>query len=282
MQWGQIKTVFIISFLVLDIFLLQQFLDKRNTDMAFISEPTLEESLQAEEIDYSQIPKESTEVSYITARRHQFTKEELESLGNQSIVIANGETIFSELDEPLPIKEGEGMKESLERMKANMAYGDQYVFWSWNKNEDRNVMILFQQYDDKPVYYNGGGLILLLLNEDNEVLYYVQTMLDDIQTENKEQEVQPLKAIESLYHNNMLNSGDQITKMELGYFTLIPLDNGIQVFSPTWKVNINDQKSFYVNAIEGQIIETDETTFIDEMLEKYLIKIDSTSWSEEE
>lgn len=37
-----------------------------------------------------------------------------------------------------------------------------------------------------------------------------------------------------------------------------------------------------MNAIEGQIIETDETTFIDEMLEKYLIKIDSSSWSEEE
>ncbi|MBO8155660.1 MAG: two-component system regulatory protein YycI [Bacillaceae bacterium] len=283
MQWSQIKTVFIISFLILDIFLLQQFLDKRNnTEMAFLSEPTLEESLQAEEIDFSQVPNETEKVSYITAKRHQFTKKELEDLKNQSIVIINGETVFSELNEPIPINEEEGIKGAIDKIKANIAFSDQYAFWTWKKSERLNAIVFFQQYDGHPVYYNEGGMLLLLLNDDNEIIFYAQTLLDDIKSENKEQEIQPLKAVESLYHSNKLYSGDKISSMELGYFTLVPLANGVQVFSPTWKININGNNNFYVNAIEGQIIETDENTFIEQTIENLIIKIESTSWSEEE
>ena len=68
--------------------------------------------------------------------------------------------------------------------------------------------------------------------------------------------IQPIKAIETLYTKaDVLQPKSKITKVELGYYTLVPLMDTTQVLNPAWRFVINDKESLYVSAFEGKIIE---------------------------
>jgi regulatory protein YycI of two-component signal transduction system YycFG len=84
---------------------------------------------------------------------------------------------------------------------------------------------------------------------------YEQTFLEDMEKEpTKEEILPPLKAIETLHQKGMLKSKSKITKVELGYSTLIQLAAS-QVLAPTWRFEVNGKESLFVNAFEGQIIQ---------------------------
>src|SRR5699024_9741688 len=78
--------------------------------------------------------------------------------------------------------------------------------------------------------------------------------------------IKPIKAIETLYKANELRSGDEITRVDIGFHTRVPLANGVQVFVPTWKVQVNNEQDYFVNAIEGFVFSGDENEFIGDVL----------------
>lgn len=63
----------------------------------------------------------------------------------------------------------------------------------------------------------------------------------------------PLKAIETLHQNGILKPKSNVTKVELGYSTLVQL-TASQVLAPTWRIVVNGKDNLFVNAFEGQII----------------------------
>ncbi|MDY0394694.1 two-component system regulatory protein YycI [Virgibacillus halophilus] len=73
-----------------------------------------------------------------------------------------------------------------------------------------------------------------------------------------------MDAVGKLYENNQLNSGDEVSEIKIGYHTVVPLTNGVQVFAPTWKLTVNDKRSYFVNAIEGVVISKDDVSFLGE------------------
>ena len=80
MQWGQIKTLLILSFLILDIYLFAQVLEKKEqADLTILEqEPsTIEEQLSAESITIEELPEEIEEETYISVHQKLFTDEEL-------------------------------------------------------------------------------------------------------------------------------------------------------------------------------------------------------------
>lgn len=284
MQWSQIKTLFIICFLILDIFLFDQFWEKLNQkQLEFITESTINEQLDAEDITISaDLPKAGKE-AYISARRHQFSDEDKErlktELKGQSIVIVQGDLILSKFNKPIPINEDSTIDDVISIVKNNILLSEKYEFWGWNK--ELNTLLFFQRYQDHPIYFNEGGMLFVTLNEKHEVVQYAQTLLDEIKIQGEKQELfKPIQAIETLYNRNQLYSGDNITHMELGYHTLVPLANGVQVFAPTWKVTINDNKNFFVNAIEGQVIPSDEESFVNKTSQHLVEQLEQTTgWS---
>jgi regulatory protein YycI of two-component signal transduction system YycFG len=60
--------------------------------------------------------------------------------------------------------------------------------------------------------------------------------------------------LETLHQKGDLLPKSKITKVELGYSTLIQLAAS-QALAPTWRFVVDDKESLYVNALEGQIIE---------------------------
>ena len=105
------------------------------------------------------------------------------------------------------------------------------------------------------MYKNINGMITFKLDEDNQIVSYEQTFLEEMEKLTAKEEIlQPLKAIETLHQKGMLKSKSKITRIELGYSTLIQLAAS-QVLAPTWRFEVDGKESLFVNAFEGQIIQ---------------------------
>ncbi|MDI3410467.1 hypothetical protein QKW52_09300 [Bacillus sonorensis] len=70
MEWNRTKTIFIIVFLILDIFLAFQYLDKRRINQfPILEKSTLQEDMKADHITYNNLSKESQKGSSISAQK---------------------------------------------------------------------------------------------------------------------------------------------------------------------------------------------------------------------
>lgn len=280
MHWGQIKTLLIFSFLILDVYLFVQFLDKKEVaDIGIIEhEPSsIEDRLKEESIVMGDLPQQVNEESYISVKQHLFTEGELEKeedIVDQDTVILNKNTIISTLDKPVSLPKRD-TPANLNNLLQSIAYhADDYTFW--RKNEKMNVLVYFQNKLDRPVYYNQKGYVLLFLNDEDEVTHYAQMMLGEEETlEDKRTLIEPIRAIETLYNTNELNTGDHITKVDLGYHTRVPFESDVQVFAPIWKISVNDEKHYFVNAIEGFTFSTNEEEYLKEIMKDMMQKLDA-------
>jgi regulatory protein YycI of two-component signal transduction system YycFG len=254
MDWSKIKTIFIISFLILDIYLMYQFLIIRDANKyKFLSEVSLEDNLKTNEIDFVELPKENVKDRYLSAKPKEFTKDELAILKGQTITIVDGTVVQSIVTNPIALSTSFDPLEAQSFLNSYVLYGDQYGFWEWN--EVSKTITFFQKYDNKMVYENMNGKVILYLNNNFQIVSYSQTYLMSIEDLTEKEEVlSALKAIETLYQKGVLKPKSKITSVELGYSTLIQLAAS-QVLTPTWHFVVEGTEHLYVNAFEGQIIQ---------------------------
>jgi regulatory protein YycI of two-component signal transduction system YycFG len=255
MDWSKIKTIFILTFLILDVYLLFQFMKVRDANKyEVISEASFEEKLKTYEIEYVDLPKDPIKAQYISAKPKVFTKEDADKLKGQTFVLkGTGTTLFATLEKPLPLSTKFEPAELSTFFKDSVLFGDDYQFGE--KSEKDKTITYFQQTSNSPLFKNVSGMITFKLDADNQIVSYEQTFLEDMEKEpTKEEILPPLKAIETLHQKGMLKSKSKITKVELGYSTLIQLAAS-QVLAPTWRFEVNGKESLFVNAFEGQIIQ---------------------------
>lgn len=260
MDWSKIKTIFIIAFLILNIYLANEFkklYDSRQYDV--MSEATFENKLQTEQIKTIDLPKNIRKDKYISAAPKKFVKEELEKytndvLKNQTVIIRGETTLESILKEPHPLITNLQWDEIDQFVQQNVLEGDQY--YRWKINEGEKTITYYQRYGEKTLYKNINGELTLYYNDKHEIIAYKQTLLEKFEELSEDENLlQPMKALEILYDNGELPFGSNVTKVELGYYTLVHLTTS-QVLTPVWRFVINDNNLF-VNAIDGQIIQLD-------------------------
>lgn len=274
MQWKQIKTLFILCFLILDVYLLLMLFNQTSeTEFALpdTSESTFEQQLEAEDISISaDLPAANASESYLYLNQKSFTDEDLaffDNVDNQTSEVINGNFILSVFEDPVSIPKDADSKLINDIVKGNIPLSAQYTFGSWNS--EMNVLLFFQQKNDLPIYYNQNGIVLVYLNDDNEMIFYTQTMLEDSQPPSEEQTeeqtsiepIEPMTAIRALFDGNRLENGDEITDVNMGLHTRFPLESE-QVFSPTWTITVNEKQNFHVNALENLIVSSNERTFL--------------------
>ncbi|MGZ4161288.1 MAG: two-component system regulatory protein YycI [Neobacillus sp.] len=254
MDWSKIKTIFIITFLILDVYLLYQFLKIRDANKyEVITEASVEEKLKADEIQYVELPKAVIKDQYLSAKPKLFNKSDISKLKGQVATVKNGTTIESVLEKPVQISSKFEPADLSNFIKDNLLYGDHYQFWE--KSDKLNTITYFQENDNYPFYKNINGMITFKLNSDDQIVSYEQTYLEEIEKLTAKEEIlPPLKAIETLHQKGLLKPKSKITKIELGYSTLIQLAAS-QVLAPTWRFVVDDKESLFVNAFEGQIIQ---------------------------
>lgn len=180
MDWSKIKTIFILTFLVLDIYLMYEFFKlKDSSQFEFITEASFEKRLKADEIEYPDLPKNNQKDKYLSAKSKIFTNEEIEEveetkLEGQKITVTDS-TLQSVLEKPFKISESFEPAELNSFIKNKVLYGDQYRFWE--KSKKGNTITYYQQYEEKIFFKNINGELTFYLNEENEIVSYRQTLL---------------------------------------------------------------------------------------------------------
>lgn len=286
MQWNQIKNVFILVFLLLNVYLLYQFNEKRELADVDVLEPresTIEHQLELEDIEIGELPEEELKETYLSVDQRTFTKEfkDLSDTDSQKMMLINDTFIASVFEKTIPIRKSDSPSDIEELLEDEIPYAEEYEFWDWN--EDTNIIILFQQKKDRSVYFNQNGVVLVYLNDDDEAVFYTQTMLGETEQRQEEKSlIEPMTAVETLYNANELKSGDEITNVGIGFHTRVPLEDGEQIFVPTWKVVVNEERNYFVNAIEGFVFAGDEVEFLEETLELYIERIEDIEEEDEE
>src|SRR5699024_4470775 len=186
---------------------------------------------------------------------------------NQRMVVAKNKLLVSKFEDPIPVKESDDVKEVV---KENVPSANAYTYWDWNT--DLGVIMFFQKKNDQPVYYNDKGLLLLYLNRDNEITGYTQTMLGE-ENENFDTEekplIQPIQAIDTLYNQYKLYTGEEITELKLGYYTSQPIASDEQTLAPTWRITVQgeEERNYFIHAVEGSVFPNDDMAFLEDSLQ---------------
>jgi regulatory protein YycI of two-component signal transduction system YycFG len=253
MDWSKIKTIFILTFLILDVYLFYQFIKIRdNNKYEFATEATFEDKLKADEIKYIELPKTPAKEQYISAKPKIFTKEDLDKLKGQMAYLKDATTIEAAFAKPVQLSSKFSVREVTSFLRENILYGDHYEFFS--KNDKKGTITFYQQYENKEFYKDISGTVTLNISKDNRITSYEQTYLIGLDKMATNEEVlPPLNAIETLHQKGLLKAKSKITNIELGYSTLVQLAAS-QVLTPTWRVVVNDKEDLFVNAFEGQVI----------------------------
>ncbi len=252
MDWSRAKTIFILSFLVLDIFLILQIIDQKSASTYdYLSDVPVEEQMAADQITLPELPEGPEEEFYIEANVRDFSMENLANPAKNGQLSQESHELQITLDSPYELGENWHINDVDRFVKNFIDSGSEYRYWNYDKTN--NTITYFQQYNGKLFYNNRDARIVLQLNEDHEIVSYSQTMLEDI-TEIKNQAIlSALDAVLILYKNRLLERNDEVIDVELGYYTLVPLKSS-QILAPTWRISIAGKDDFFINAVEGHII----------------------------
>ncbi|MFD1416180.1 two-component system regulatory protein YycI [Oceanobacillus jeddahense] len=288
MQWSHIKTLFILSFLVLNVYLLFQFIGKQqemNIPELEVTDMNLEEELEQENITISaDTDFEVPELSYISSSQKEFSQSEVSDLNDIDEIDAvrsmDNQLLTVEFDSPLEIPEDLERGALSELVSPYVPNASEFSFGTWN--HDLNIIVFFQEKENYPIYLNQHAMLTFYVNEDREITHYTQTMIGDTSTQGSTSLNTPKIAIRSLLHNRYLNAEEDVTDVTYGYYSRIE-DEGTQVFAPTYKITVDEEKDYYVNAAESFTYPGDYTEYLATMLEdNYLKKLYSMADEDEE
>ena len=277
MEWNRTKTIFIIVFLILDIFLAFQYFDKRsNNQFPILEKSTLQEDMKADHISYGNLSKETSKGSSISAQKRVFKQSEIKSLKGQkpkalmNTAKNNALTeIEMEFETPIALPKADMETKAREIVNEEIIDGNKYKLWKVDKSGKQ--IVFFQTYNGNYIFQDRQnddntemGEVVLYLNNKNEVVSYKQSMLQDIKEVKTENLISAVGAVEALYYPDYLKKYSKIKSAELGYFTQYPLASA-QIFVPVWRIEVErktDDKTiheeFIVDARDGALLQSQE------------------------
>lgn len=251
MDWNKTKTIFITVFLLLNIILLLDFYQIQNeNNLEIAKDNSIEEMLKSEQIEFGELPLNPKTFSKLSGNPYEFTYEDINSLKEVEVNKVSPTKIEVTLYKPYQIVDTP-KSENLKAFLKNFTFkGENYQFSSFSK--EKNEIVFFQAFEGTKLYENAGGQIIAKVNDSNEIISFEQTMVSNIKQFGKKEKIIPaLKALENLFSKGELYSKNKVTLVELGYFTLF--QTSYQILEPTWRVEIDNNKSYYVTAFEGEI-----------------------------
>lgn len=259
MDWSRTKTIFIVTFMLLNIFLAYQLTEKQNhSNINDLRLPELESRIDEQDIEIS-IEDAEEEVVGAPITGVQRTFEEVEVFFDQSLEeqfpeLLDSTTIYSRLESPYRIG-------SVNLQTSVSAFMEQYAFRGEeyevaHYDEEENIIGLYQVFDDKMIdqYVRDNYHVVLELNEDGDIVSYTQTYMTIIEQAEEQELLTPLEVVEILLDDPQvgIGTGTEVTGAELGYYNLMEVEANFQIFAPVWRVEI-DEEEHYVNAMTGEI-----------------------------
>lgn len=262
MDWSRTKTIFIIVFSILNIFLYSLYLNRQMGvgNMQVLGKTSAEETMQLENIKYEPIPFTKKEVSYLSANIATFSEEELDELkksNDQSPLLITKSHLVSHMKKSVSIRNDKNDYDFDEFLEKHVLQGADYVLWEVNEEEQQAVF--FQRVKNETIFYSPNAILTAHFNSDGEVTHYDQRLLDDFVSFNHKKELLSQDdAVATLVTRGYLKPDSTVTQVKSGYSTLAQLAEN-QVFAPTWNIQVKLKdgtlENYFVNAIEGKVVE---------------------------
>ncbi|MDI7743384.1 two-component system regulatory protein YycI [Lysinibacillus fusiformis] len=273
MDWSKSKSIFIVVFLILDVFLYSLYLNRhteaQQAENESIGEQNIEARLKNDNITYGVLPANVEKAAYISGKVKNFEEGDPKIENAQNILIDKNKLVVT-LKKPVEIKNIDDAAFYNDFLKLNVYEGASYTLWEIDK--ESKSATFFQTVDTRTLYYILNGLVTVHWNDKNEIVEYEQTLLEDIEAYEEEKVLtSPLKAIQTLYNKGLLAPNSTITKVNLGYTTLVQFTQ-TQVFVPTWEIQVKTEnevrEEYFVNAVQGGILDlTLDATMVEEVKE---------------
>ncbi|MGG0643771.1 two-component system regulatory protein YycI [Sporosarcina gallistercoris] len=257
MDWSKTKTIFIIVFSILNVFLYFLFLNRNANieNLEVTGKTSMEDVLKQENITYKLPPFVDKEASFVSADIVDFHKESLKDLKGQKTSIIGDNLLRSTITDKITLQEAkkDDFKAFLSQYVLN---GTEYVLWE--VADDQKKAVFFQQFEGRPIYYSPSAMLEVSWNENEKIQSYEQHMLKDFANFNKKDLLSPLEIIGSLASRGLLKQNSEVTNVKMGYSTLVRLTE-TQVFAPTWDVQVKlengEKEHHFLSANEGKVIE---------------------------
>lgn len=258
MDWNKSKTIFIIVFSIVNVFLFSLYnklTDAENVQV--MGKTPIEELLKMDNVTYDDLPPYKNDPFYVSAKSMIFTDEQIDKLKNQKVEISDETILQSKLNDPVSALNAKGNFDFTEILTKYVLNGAEYELW--DVDEETQQALLFQKVKNNPIYFSHNAMLILHWNEEGEVTNYEQSMLDEFGTFNRKKDLlSPIEAIGNLYSRGHLKQDSKVKYMKLGYSTHVQVSE-TQVFAPTWHVRVELKdgviEDYFINAIEGMIIE---------------------------
>lgn len=270
MDFRRIEWLFLVAFIVIDIFLFAAF--QRDTtsqsdttsSRSADSDTTIVKEMRADNITFKSPSKKSSEGYYISTANNSLIKSQLTSLTDQTVKYDGG-LITSTLKTPITGVDTQHPNKTLDSVVANTAlilYGSSYKYNA--QLSSQNTVVYTQRVADGQIYSRFGQLRFSLTN-DGTVTGYTQGYLNDVSTlREKTPTISERKALIWLYQYNQIQNNTKVVWTKLAYTRYFTLKNS-SVYIPTWVIAVkatsgNDAGTLqlkHVNAFTGTILTSD-------------------------
>lgn len=253
MQWNKIKLMFILAFLVLDIYLIFQLIPQEETEQ-LVLETESQDKVLSSVTGYNELSDEETETNQqYEAKKHHFTNGDLEDIPSRDEMdfdISSGDQLVATFKEPkkLPVEisvddDEEQMKEELSDFAEDYVFdGKDYTYWG----RQGNKLLFFQKTSEGQTYFSSDCLLLVTLNSEYEVTEYTQTHIEDFKkSENQEnlKHYSEKEAVKALQSKQLIEFNDKI-EVEKGFYPTIELSSKLN-FAPAYKITVNGTKHYF-------------------------------------
>lgn len=266
MDFKKIENIFLMTFLLLNIYLLISYLNRSDIQYASTAPDQVNLLREMEQIgiDLPNLTEENQQVYYVQADRNSLLEDNVDQLENQAGSIAQDGTLYNSiLSDPIEI-EGtpeEGFTDAdFERLNAfinspAVLFGEEYTFLRYDQADNRFVFA--QEVNGIPVA-DGTSEISLFYGSDGNIISYQQSFAGPMTIQGSPLDViTDRQAIETLFQNNEISSNSIIGQPILSYQRTLYLED-LSMYGPIWYVPVTDssgERVLRVDAFERSIIQ---------------------------
>ncbi|GAK06945.1 two-component system regulatory protein YycI [Geomicrobium sp. JCM 19038] len=253
MDWSRTKTIFIVTFFLLNAFLTYQLIAKQSFESYASEQGSLEQSfediVEAENIivdtqlpEYRDLPRLNIETEVIPF-------EEVSSFYNsndyfQSVdqVAEDQQELILLLSSPYNLDAGSPLSSIREFIDQNIYEGTEYVFGGEVVSSDSDQMEFhyFKNYEGLTLYGSGGDAHLVVTVNDGEITIIEQQFIEIKPHEEDIEVMSPEDAILALREAQVITRNATIHRIELAYHSHIT-DGEYARYIPAYRIHASNQ-----------------------------------------
>ncbi|KID42431.1 two-component system regulatory protein YycI [Fructilactobacillus fructivorans] len=264
MNFKRIQEVFLLAFIILDVFLVLMIVQNRNMQSENTNQSsanaTIIKEMRRDEISVGKLSNKRSSGYYISATNDGNLANEMGNLRNQDARFENG-AVVSTLRTPVQFddRNPQNTIDPLMKKKSFVINGDDYEY---DPNQSNSSKIVYIQKAMTSTLMDNNAKITFNLDEDGDIKSYTQTALTNIKILHESAEtISQERALIWLYQYNEIPNNSKVLWTRRSYTKLLTIKNN-GVYIPTWVIAIQTRNSKDVsirriNAFTGSVLKTE-------------------------